>query len=94
MARGETLTFTVERTASSGFTDDEEWLETTIDHPVRHLEQRIIFPPGRPCQEAELVIEGVIVPITPISTRDGRTMLQVRVPRPRSDVPYTIRWRW
>src|SRR4051812_18049204 len=48
MARGETLTFAVERTVTAGFTDDEEWLEATIDHPASHLGQRILFPIERP----------------------------------------------
>jgi hypothetical protein len=94
MGRGEMLTFDVERTAMVGFTTSEEWLETSFDHPIGNIVQRIIFPRERPCQRAELVIDDQILPITPSTMPDGRTLLEIRVPQPKADTPHTIRWHW
>ena len=94
MSRGETLTFEVERRAAVGFTARHEWLETTIDHPIRRLTRNIIFPKGRPCQAANLVVEGQIRTLTPVQLDDGRTMVSVQVPKPQADTPYTIHWTW
>lgn len=94
LGRGATLTFDVERTAMEGFTGADEWLETTIDHPIHHFGQRIVFPKDRPCQRAELVVGDVVMALTPITLADGRTLLQVAIPEPKADIPHTIRWRW
>jgi hypothetical protein len=94
MARGELLTFEVERTAMVGFTDDHEWLETTIDHPIHQLTREIIFPRERPCLSAELVVEGLAVQLEPIRLPNGRTLLRVHIPTPQADTPYTICWCW
>lgn len=94
MGRGELLTFTVERTAMVGFTAAEEWLETTIDHPIRRLTRTIIFPHDRPCQNARLVVGEQVLPLKVKRTRDGRSLLQVQIPNPKSDTPYTIHWSW
>lgn len=94
MRRGETLTFEVERTALVGFTADEEWLETTIDRPIHHLDQRIVFPRKRPCQWAELHVAGCTIPLRPIVGADGRTRLHYTVPEPETATPYLVHWRW
>ena len=94
MSRGELLTFDVERTVMVGFTADEEWLETTIDHPIRQLTRTIIFPHERPCQSARLVVGERVLPLKVKRMRDGRSMLQVQIPNPKSDTPYTIHWSW
>ncbi len=94
MRRGETLTFDVERTAMVGFTEDSEWLETTIDHPIHRLSQQIVFPRGRPCRGAELAVADLVIPLGPVAGDDGRTMLRYCVPSPESHVPYLVRWRW
>ncbi len=94
MGQGETLAFNVERTAMVGFTADREWLETTIDHPVRRLTREIVFPKERPCRSVELVIGDQAVPLELIRLPDGRTMVRVRVADPKADTPYTICWSW
>jgi hypothetical protein len=94
MRRGETLSFDVERTAMVGFTGDSEWLETTIDHPIHHLGQEIVFPPERPCLWAELVAASMIIPLRPFGTSDGRTRLRFSIPHPEAHTPYLVRWRW
>ena len=91
---GKTLSFEVERTALGSFIQANEWLETTIDHPIRQLGQRIIFPPNRPCQAAELVAGGQTMPLRPVPLDGGRTMLRYAIPNPRPDTPYLVRWRW
>ena len=94
MGRGELLTFSVERTAMVGFTAADEWLETTIDHPIRRLTRTIIFPHDRPCRSARLVVGEQVLPLKVKRTRDGRGWLQVRIPNPKPDTPYTIHWSW
>jgi hypothetical protein len=94
MAKGERLEFTVQRTARAAFHHDEEWLETTIDHPIARLGQTIIFPRERPCQRAELIYCGEGFPLHVQVAPDGSTQLRVRIPQPKPDVPYLIRWRW
>lgn len=94
MRRGETLTFDVERTAMVGFTEDAEWLETTIDHPIHRLSQQIVFPRGRPCRAAELAVADLVIPLGPVAGDDGQTMLRYSVPSPESHTPYLVRWRW
>lgn len=94
MARGEVFTFDVKRTAMEGFTEADEWLETTIDHPVQQYEQLIVFPQQRPCQRAELVMGEKVVPLEPGTLASGQTTIKVAIPRPHADTPYVIRWRW
>lgn len=94
MHRGEVLAFDVERMAMVSFSSDHEWLETIIDHPIRHLTQRIIFPPERSCQYAELVADDQVMPLRSIGLKTGGTILKFNVPRPQADTPYLVRWRW
>ena len=94
MGGGETLSFEVERTAMVGFTAAEEWLETTIDHPIRRLTRTIIFPHERPCRSARLVVGERVLPLAVKQLRDGRTAVQVRIANPQADTPYTIHWSW
>ena len=94
MRRGETYTFSVTRTARSAFTRPEEWLETTIDHPITTFHQRISFPKERPCRAAELVIGNQVEELEPVALADGRTVLEVTRTAPPTDTPIVIRWRW
>ena len=79
MAQGDTLAFAVQRQAMVGFTQAEEWLETTIDHPVSRLRRTILFPKDRPCRRAVLDIAGHRLRL-PISHRSaGTTMVRVAI---------------
>lgn len=94
MGKGEELTFGVVRTAMVGFTGEEEWLETRIDHPARRLSRGIVFPKYRPCLNARLHCEGheMELPITALA--DGRTSVGFNIQKPKAWVAYTIRWSW
>jgi len=94
MRRGETLAFTVSRRALVGFTQNREWLETAIDHPIRRLRQRILFPRERPCRRAALHYAGVRVPLPVVRLADGRTLVRYALPQARADTPYLVRWAW
>lgn len=94
MQRGETYAFSVTRTARSAFTQAEEWLETTIDHPITMFHQEIFFPKERPCQAAALVIGDQVEQLTPVTLEDGRARLEVTRTKPPTDTPLIIRWRW
>lgn len=94
MAAGEVLDFNVTRTAMVGFTAGEEWLETTIDHPVAQLTRRVVFPPDRPCRTAALHDGDRSLPL-PIDHRpDGRTTVGFAIGRPIPHRSYTVRWSW
>ena len=94
MRRGEELTFDVARIAMVGFTGEEEWLETTIDHPARQLGRRIVFPKERPCLSARLRYEGgeVDLPITVLA--DGRTSVGFNIQEPKTCAVHTLCWSW
>jgi hypothetical protein len=94
MARGDTLTFHVQRTAMVAFTRDEEWLETTIDHPIARLQRSIVFPAKRPCLRATLHAAGRQVPLQVHRESSGRTLVRVSIDQPKAHTPYTIRWSW
>jgi hypothetical protein len=93
MKRGDALTFQVQRTAMVGFMADQEWLETTIDHPIRRLRRRIVFPPQRKCQRAELEIRARRISLEPAQRR-GRTLVDFTARHPLPHMPYTVRWTW
>ena len=76
MRRGETMKFDVMRTAMVGFTEDEEWLETSVDHPVRRLGCAVVFPKGRPCQSAMLHYEGKELALPIIKLGEGRGLVR------------------
>jgi len=94
MGRGERLGFRVRRETMAGFTEDEERLETVIDHPVKRLSPSIVFPKDRPCRHAVLQAGMRLLPLAVARRRDGQTVVRVDIPRPRPNVSYTIRWLW
>jgi len=94
MAKGETLRFGVERTVMAGFMGAEEWMETTIDHPVTRVRKQIVFPKARPCQSAWLAWEGGQLRLPVQRLADGRSQVRVDIVRPQSFHPYLIRWSW
>lgn len=77
-----------------GFLARQEWLETTIDHPIERYSQAILFPRGRPCRQATLIYQDRAFPLHVLETREGRTELRVRIPSPRANTPYLICWSW
>lgn len=94
MGRGETLVFGAERLAIAGFTNEEEWLETRIDHRADHLARSIVFPKERPCLRASLHYEGLETALRIVKLADKRTVVGFDVRQPMVDTPYTIRWLW
>ncbi|MBA3331134.1 MAG: hypothetical protein H0T39_09740, partial [Actinobacteria bacterium] len=72
----------------------DEWLETTIDHPIEQLTREIIFPKERPCRRAALVVGGRVRPLESIRRQDGRSAVRIHIPHPQPDTPYTICWAW
>ena len=94
MARGETLTFAVERLALAAFTEAEEWVETVVDHPVGRLRRTVVFPAGRPPRAAVLEVGDQRLPLAIHRRPTGQTAVQVRITRPLAHRPYVIRWSW
>lgn len=93
-SRGQVLTFQVERTAMTGFTQEHEWLETTLNHPAERLTRSVIFPKGRPCRAASLFYEDRVFPLRVKEISGGRTQVGVRITRPKHGMPYVVRWAW
>lgn len=94
MERGEVLSLRVERMAVAAFTRDEEWVETTIDHPIAHLRRNVVFPPERPCRAAVLHVDGYVARLPVLRLGGGRTVVRFDVVNPRPHAPYTVRWVW
>lgn len=76
MHRGETLAFAVTRQTMVEFTSGEEWLETTIDHPVLRLRRAIMFPRSRPCRRASFHVGNAERPLPITLLSRGRTLVQ------------------
>jgi hypothetical protein len=94
MARGDVLSFVVERQAMAGFLTSNEWLETTIDHPIKRLRCRVVFPEERPCRRAVLAL-GTQRLALPITRQDrGRTAVEIDVAAPQAHAAYSIHWSW
>lgn len=94
MWRGEELSFQVEREAMESFTKAQGILETTIDHPIKQLRRRILFPKARPVQQATLECEGKSFRLPIARLQDGRTAVGFKLAHPRQNTPYTVRWSW
>lgn len=94
MGQGEILEFAVTRTAMVQFTEDDEWLETVIDHPMNRLRCDVVFPKERPCLHAMLGCESSEVTLPIKTLADGGTLVRFQVDDPRQYSPYTVRWSW
>ena len=94
MRKGEEVTFEVTREVMEGFPKAQEWLETTIDHPVRHMSCGVVFPRQRPCQQAAASYEGRKIALPVVQLTGGKTMLRLQMAQPRSHTPYKINWSW
>ena len=97
--KGDEMELWVERTIRGGFTEDEEWLETEVDHLMRRLKLAVIFPQGRPCRRATLTRRstGKVTPLPQSHFAllpDGRGKLTWETRRPRLHDRYTIKWAW
>ena len=97
--RGDISEFRFKRTITDGFTEPNEWLQTEISHRTRHLRVSVIFPQGRPCQQA-LLVERNRNRITRLGASyfsrlpDGRQMLSWERGHPAINELYTLKWQW
>lgn len=92
--RNDVLTFRVEREIMAGFTGEEEWFDTTIDHPVKGLGVRVIFPRLRPPRRAALDVGDGRVPLPLRQLHDGRAVVGFKTRHAHGHIPYVIRWSW
>ena len=97
--RGDVVEFWIERVVKWGLVEEEEWLETEIDHQMKHLKLSVIFPLERPSRRATLSrrsTDKIIV----LSQKhfallpDGRQKLTWETNHPKLHDRYTIRWVW
>jgi len=95
MAWGETLKFRVRRTVVEGFLEKSCWVETLIDHPIRRLYRRVVFPKARACRRATWHhYSGYQVPLPIQRLASGKTCVSLDIPRPQANTSYLIRWHW
>ena len=94
LALGTAFTFRIRRTAMVAFTRADEWLTTTVDHPIGRLTKRVVFPVDRPCQQARLVGRAGDQPLPVQRLADDRTVITVVLPQAQAHHPYTVRWSW
>jgi len=94
MRRGEVFEFKVVRKLVAAVTENQEWLETVIDHPVRQFTCNLIFPKSRPCRSASLVVGtgNTVIPV--IKGSDGRTLIHFHQTAPSPLLPYILQWSW
>lgn len=93
MARGDRLTFSVSRLAIAAFTQSDEWLQTTVDHPVQRIGCRVIFPKERRCLRATLSVGPLRVPL-PVIEQGGHSVIAFETFAGQAHTPYTIHWSW
>lgn len=95
MAAGETLRFNVARTTMACFAQEQQqWMETTIDHPIRRMSVGVLFPRERPVRSARLHLGDDQEPLRISRLADGRTVVRLRSRKPHAHQPYLIRWVW
>ncbi len=94
MSRGQALEFKAERTIMEGFKGQENWWEINIDHPVHQLENSIIFPKTRSCQEAILQSGDKQTALPVIRLSDGRAVVRFSIAKPFAGIPYRVSWKW
>ncbi|MFW6116385.1 MAG: hypothetical protein ACOC6F_01540 [bacterium] len=97
--RGDVIDLWVERVINNGLIKDHEWLETEIDHWMKHLTLSIIFPRDRPCRRATLSRRStgktIELPQKHFALMpDGRHKLTWETNSPKLHDRYTIKWTW
>lgn len=96
-ARGEKAMVRSTRTIRNGFRGKEEYLETEVERPTKHLRMTVTFPESRPPREASVVASPPIVPARRLRIRydfGPRPYVQWRASNPRPLTRYRLRWSW
>ena len=97
--RGDVIELWIERAIRGGLLREHEWIETEIDHLMKHLRLSIVFPVGRPCRRATLsrrsssettLLSQEHFALLP----DGKQKLTWKTSNPRLHDRYTIKWVW
>jgi hypothetical protein len=91
--------FYIERTVKAGFVHREEWQQAEIRRRTRRLQMNVIFPQGRPCQQAVLTQRSHTRPtvLGPEHFRclpDGRQLLTWETTHVCAYDIYTLKWHW
>lgn len=98
-SKGDIKDFYIERTATDGFTQTEEWWQVEVWQKTHRLKLQAFFPKNRHCRRAVLherarnqttVLGHEHFHILP----DGRQLLVWQTTDPRPAEVYTIRWTW
>ena len=97
--RGDVMEWWIQRVIKDGFTNEQEWLETEIDHWTKKLSLSIIFPQERCCRRAILTRRSTS--LTKVLDQqhfsflqDGRQQLSWSTNHPKLHDQYRIKWEW
>ncbi|HEY7065625.1 MAG TPA: ATP-binding protein [Chloroflexota bacterium] len=97
--RGDVVRLHIRRQVLGGWTRDEEWLETQVNHRTRALQVTVRFPAARPPQQASLLAEAAGTSRA-LDRRhwhrdpQGGVVLTWRTRQPSLGETYLLRWWW
>lgn len=97
--RGDVEEFRIERTIKDGFSKDNEYFQTEINHETRNVSISVIFPRNRPPRRVTLVEQNAtrttaLGPENEHQLPDGRVQVTWRAEKPRLFEAYILRWEW
>lgn len=97
--RGDIEEFHIERSIGGGFTRDDEYFQTEVDHPTKKLSVSVVFPKRRRPKQITLVEQNSTrtIHLGPQHTRtlpDGRQQVTWSTDKPRLFEAYILRWSW
>lgn len=97
--RGDELDLRIERGIKNGLLHTPWWLETEVDHPMKHLKLSIVFPRDRHCKKATVTRRSTGWTVTLGEEhfkflQDGRQQLIWETKHPKLHDLYTIKWIW
>jgi hypothetical protein len=97
--RGDSLRLRIRRQVKRGWTQPEEWLETTVNHRTRFVRVRVVFPAARPPGHVAMTEEeaGSVQELDHRSWSvddQGRTVIIWQKRAPALGETYLLRWSW
>lgn len=97
--RGDIEDIHITRTITGGFTQKTEEWQTEVNHRMRNMTIRLLFPKHRAPKRVSLVEQNTSR-VTPLGLEhiralsDGRTQVAWRMKKPKLFEAYILRWEW
>lgn len=98
-SKGDLITFRSTRQLHDALTGAEEWLETEVDHPTRHLRLAVVFPKERRPFRLNVERNGASEALELNGERlqtlaDGQTKVVWQTDNPPLGEVITLKWTW